>query len=454
VYLDRHRLTLVTVTREPAISLKAEHREVELLGVGAGPSNLALAVALEELGPPELARGALLIEQGDRVAWHPGMLLPEAQSQVSFLKDLVTLRNPRSRFSFVNYLHAAGRLDEFVNLGTFFPYRREISDYLQWVARSLANVRVEYGRTCVGIEPLRRADGTVTGWLARLAGGATIACRYLVFGGGRAPYVPPVFAGLAPERVIHSTRYLPAVRRLAREAPQRVAVVGGAQSAAEMFHAVQQDLPGCSATMIMRSIGLNAYENSRFTNELFFPSFVDEFFGAPAPARTQLLREMHRTNYSGLAPALLETLYRKVYLDRLTGRGRLCIRTMTDIVAAKVDGADIVLELRDRKTGAVERAAFDVVLLGTGFAREMPAAVRALADALGLGAIEVTRDYRLKLDAPADAACYLQGVNEATHGIADSLMSVLAHRASEITDDIRRHRAAHAPVAPPAALAA
>src|SRR5829696_7673232 len=122
------------------------HRNVELLAVGAGPSNLALAVALEELAPPDLARNSLLIERSETVAWQRGMLLPWTQAQVSFLKDLVTLRDPRSKFSFLNYLHSVDRLNEFVNLGTFTPYRMEISDYLQWVANSLGDVRVEYGR--------------------------------------------------------------------------------------------------------------------------------------------------------------------------------------------------------------------------------------------------------------------------------------------------------------------
>jgi L-ornithine N5-oxygenase len=124
------------------------HRDVELLAVGAGPSNLALAIALEELAPTELATNSLLIEKHETVAWQPGMLLPWTQAQVSFLKDLVTLRDPRSRFSFLSYLHSVDRLNEFVNLGTFTPYRTEISDYLQWSADSLSKVRVEYQQQC------------------------------------------------------------------------------------------------------------------------------------------------------------------------------------------------------------------------------------------------------------------------------------------------------------------
>src|SRR5574342_304268 len=104
-----------------------DRQEVELLAIGAGPANLALGVAIEELASEELSDRALIVEQHDDIVWQRGMLLPWTLSQVSFLKDLVTRRNPRSRYSFVNYLHSIGRLDAFINLGSFLPYRTEIS---------------------------------------------------------------------------------------------------------------------------------------------------------------------------------------------------------------------------------------------------------------------------------------------------------------------------------------
>jgi L-ornithine N5-oxygenase len=70
----------------------------------------------------------------------------------------------------------------------------------------------------------------------------------------------------------------------------------------------------------------------------------------------------------------------------------------------------------------------------------MPRLIERLGESLGLEHFAVTRDYRLTIVGPATAACYLQGVNEATHGIADSLLSVLAHRSAEIASDIITHR--------------
>jgi L-ornithine N5-monooxygenase len=414
-------------------------REVELLAVGAGPSNLGLAVALEELAP-DLAENSLIIDRSPTIEWQQGMLLPWAKSQVSFVKDLVTLRNPRSKFSFLNHLHATGRLDDFVNMSNFTPYRVEIAEYLRWVARSLTKVSKELGCECVSIEPQRDARGTLTGWLTTLADGSSIASRYLVIGTGRDPNIPPVLAGLPESRIIHSTQYRPRVSGLSKELPYRVAVVGSSQSAAEMVRALRDDLPDCEITWLMRSIGLTADESSKFTNELYYPSYIDEFFGYPAQAREQMLREMYKTNYSCITPAMLEHLYSDLYLDRLGQRSSRRLITMVDITGAREAADEVVLELTDRRTGTVTELRRDLVFLGTGFAWETPRLIRRLADAIGLDQVEVTRRYQLVLGEPSAAACYLQGVNEATHGIADSLLSVLAHRSEDITRDIIAHR--------------
>jgi L-ornithine N5-oxygenase len=417
-------------------------REVELLAIGAGPSNLGLAVAIEELAADDFAEQTLLVEREPAIAWQRGTLMPWAQTQVSFLKDLALLRNPTSRFTFLNYLHSVGRLDEFVNLGTFTPYRLEISDYLRWAAQELERVRVEYGQRCVAVEPRYDGSGALTGSLTRLADGSTIASTILVFGIGRDPCLPPAFQSLPADRVVHSTRYLERIAELTArppsERPRHVVIVGGAQSSAEMLCSVLEDLPDARVTLLTRSIGLALYQNSKFTNELYYPSFVDDFYNASPAAREQMLAEMHRTNYAGLTPELLDTIYRRIYLERLTGTERTRISPMTDVRAARMEDDEIVLTLGDRKTGATTERACDLVVLGTGFERRMPRLIREFAEALGLERIEVTRSYRLVLPEAdsAGAACYLQGVNEATHGIADSLLSLVATRSAEIVADI------------------
>lgn len=414
-------------------------QDTEVLAVGAGPANLALAVALEELAP-EVAARTLMIDRSRTVEWQTGLLLPWAKSQVSFLKDLVTLRNPRSRFSFLSYLHATGRLDDFINMGAWTAYRSEIAGYLNWSAGQLRAVGVQLGRECVAVEPQRDSRGTLAGWLASFADGSQVACRYLVLGIGRDPLVPAVFAGLPPHRVIHSTWFRRGLAGLPAGQRYRITVVGGSQSSAEMVLALRGALPGSEVIWIMRGIGLSADSSSKFTNELYYPSFVDSFYAAPAEARARIFGQMRRTNYSVLAPATLQALYQAHYLSRIGGQDPVRFLTMADITGAREEGGSVVLEVADRKTGTTSTVSSDVVFLGTGFDTRMPALVRGLARATGLHRIEVTRHYRLNLGEPAAAACYLQGVNEATHGIADSLLSILARRAAEVTLDLLAHR--------------
>jgi len=424
--------------------------DVDILMIGAGPSNLALAVALEECGSPGAAAGALILEQHDDVKWQRNLLLPWARSQVSYVKDLVTLRNPRSRFSFLNFLHERGELDEFVNLGTFNPFRWQLSTYQQWVADTLDHVQVRYGVGAERILPVHSEDATVVGFAVSLSNGDTVICRDLVFGAGRDAFVPEMFRGLPAERVVHSTEYgsrIGAATGLARPGlPLRPVVIGGAQSAAEMFMALHQDAPGSSPAMLLRSIGLKDYQTSKFVNELFFPSFVDDFFAMSAQARAKVLGEMHLTNYAGLAPPFLDELYTMIYRQRMLGQPVSAVRALTEVIGARVEsvpgGEEVVLDVRDLRTDGIEQVRCDALFLGTGFDPRMPAMVRRLAEAVDLPELTVNRNYRADLGAGAKGALYLQGVNEATHGISDSLISVLAQRSADIARDILDRRAA------------
>jgi L-ornithine N5-oxygenase len=419
--------------------------------IGAGPANLALAVALEESGSPEIAANAIILEQYEDVKWQRSLLLPWTRSQVSYVKDLVTLRNPRSRFSFLNFLHERGELDQFVNLATFNPFRWQLSTYHQWVADTLEQVQLRYGVRAERILPIHAEDATLLGFAVPLSDGDTILCRDLVFGAGRDAFVPEVFRALPAERVVHSTGYSSRTSGLADLArpgrPLRPVVIGGAQSAAEMFMALHHDAPGSSPMMLLRSIALKDYQTSKFVNEFFYPSFVDEFFSMSEDVRMKVLDEMRLTNYAGLAAPFLEELYTMIYRQKMLGQPVSTIRGLTDVIGARVEstpdgGEEIVLDVRDLKCDRVEQVRCDVLFLGTGFDPRMPAMVRDLADSVDLPEITVNRNYRVDLGTGAWGALYVQGVNEATHGISDSLISVLARRSADIARDIVDRRSA------------
>src|SRR4030088_2593027 len=120
---------------------------LDAVGVGAGPFNLSLAALLAPTGFK-----ARFFDKNAAFEWHPGLLFPEATIQVSFLKDLVTLVDPTSPYSFLAFLRARKRLYRFINRSEIRVSRKEFNQYLQWVAGRLRNV--EFGAEVreVGLE--------------------------------------------------------------------------------------------------------------------------------------------------------------------------------------------------------------------------------------------------------------------------------------------------------------
>ena len=95
----------------------------------------------------------------------------------SYLKDLATLRNPSSPITFLSYLHAHGRLLNFINRGCIIPTRKEFADYLGWVAQYVQDrgVEVKYGHEVIGLE--EAPDGLIDVRVRAIATGETIANR-------------------------------------------------------------------------------------------------------------------------------------------------------------------------------------------------------------------------------------------------------------------------------------
>jgi L-ornithine N5-oxygenase len=79
-----------------------------------------------------------------------------------FIYDLATTRNPRSAFSYTNYLFVRERLVEFTNSDRLNPLRLEFEDYLNWAAGHFES-SVRYGSEVVGVAP-EKSEGPVRRW--------------------------------------------------------------------------------------------------------------------------------------------------------------------------------------------------------------------------------------------------------------------------------------------------
>src|SRR4051812_43771053 len=201
--------------------------ELDVLGIGFGPSNLALAIAVSEhndsRGPDQRVRARFLERQAG-FGWHRGMLLDDATMQVSFLKDLVTLRNPTSEFSFLRYLHSRDRLIDFINHKNLFPLRVEFHDYFAWAAAQVED-QVTYDTEVLSVTPVAARGGEVVAVDVLSRHGeqlSTHRARNLVIGTGLRPRLPE--GVVASDRVWHTSDLLPGIARLRGTEPRRIVV--------------------------------------------------------------------------------------------------------------------------------------------------------------------------------------------------------------------------------------
>lgn len=419
---------------------------LDVIGIGFGPANIALAIAFEELTD---GLNVLFLEKRDSPRWQEGMLLEDSDIQNHPLRDLVTPRNPRSRYSFTNFLFENGRLFEHLNLGLPFPLRIEYEQYVRWVAELFAH-QVRYGVNVSAVEPLVDAEsGLLQGYCVRDASGREWRARSVVMAPGRTPNVPAQFADVDGERIVHLNDYLFALNRVRESRPPRVAVVGGSQSAVEiLLHA--HGLGDCRKVVgITRNFGFRQKDTSPFSDEVYFPQFVQTFFHADQKTKGRLRAELEGTNYSAADKDVLEALYVKLYANRILERDTLEIRTNTEVDKVNADGAGVHLALRNTITDARSVESFDLVVLATGFLdigvgpkREAyPPLLSAVAPLLELGSghLDVSIDYRVRFSGqPAHAApLYLNGLCESSHGMGDSgSFSLLALRSAAIAQSL------------------
>ena len=238
----------------------------DLICVGFGPASLAIAIALHDRGLGPSTR-VLYLEKQPTFAWHAGMVLPGARMQISFIKDLATLRDPRSHFTFLNYLHRNNRLIHFVNLSTFLPLREEYNDYLSWCAGHFSD-KVQYNEKVTTVNPLVDASKDIVSMFEIQSINAdgvtqTRVARNVVVAVGGSPIIPPAFPD-SDARVIHSSTYASAVPSILvdRQAPYKIAVVGAGQSAAEIYSDLHSRYPNSNTRLIIRDHALKPSDDS------------------------------------------------------------------------------------------------------------------------------------------------------------------------------------------------
>ena len=418
----------------------------DVVGIGFGPSNMSLAIALEEheASSPQDPITSHFFERQPTFGWHRNMLLPSTTMQISFLKDLATFRNPTSRYGFISYLHAADRLVQFVNNQDFYPTRQEFHQYLEWAAAHLGD-KVTYGAEVTAIRPATEDGGAAPDLLQIEVRGqdgsrSVVSTRNVVISTGLVPRLPDGVLG--DERVWHSSQFLARFRAKDPAELRSVAVVGAGQSAAEITRFLYDSLPNAQVSAVIPSYGYSVADDTPFANQVFDPSAVDEYYFGTERARDSFWRYHRNTNYSVVDADVIRALYQRSYDEQVRGgEPRLHFRNLTRVADVDQSGSVTRVALHSLLDDRTEELAVDALVFATGYDGVDPARLLGdfdrhfLRDAAGRHRVE--RDYRL-ITASDLMSCgvYLQGGTEHTHGLTSSLLSNIAIRSGEIADSI------------------
>lgn len=399
----------------------------EVLAIGLGPSNLSLAA----LGAAVPDLDVRVLERGRSIRWHPGMMVEAAELQVSYLKDLVTLVDPTSRFSFLNYLADQGRLHRFLLVAAGgATFRQEFAEYYRWAADRLPGVHRGTGVVGVELDGDRLAVRTDTD--------EVFHTRNLVLGSGRTPRLPDWVDGHRLDTVFHSSRFT----MIAPDTAGRdVVVVGGGQSGAEVVRSMLGDrtaLPA-SITWITSRANFLPLDDSPFVNEWFHPSYVEHVVEL-SPERQAYLLARQRMASDGISEHLLRDLYRRLYYFDVAEPGRLRHRLLTSrrVVDLVEGNGRYVLHAIADDLGVPERYEADLVVCCTGYEADLPAyldPIRHLLDTDGRR-LRLGSDYRVRWHGPPNTRIYAQNFGERSHGIADPNLSLIPWRCATILNSI------------------
>lgn len=404
-----------------------DHDLHDVVGVGLGPFNLGLAALLA----PVEGVDAVFFEARPDFSWHPGLLLPGTTLQVPFLADLVTLADPTNPYSFLNYLHCAGRLYRFYFYERFHVPRKEYDAYCRWVAGQLPSCT--FGRRVVDVRP----DPGET-WRVRVtdeAGGTEEhRARHVVFGVGSAPSWPAcVGDDVGGADVFHSADHLD--RRDRTVAAERVTVVGSGQSAAEVFADLLAAPGHRELHWYTRSRGFLPMEYSKLGLEHFTPEYTAYFHGLPE-ARRDELRAGQDLLYKGIDAETSAQIYDALYEASIGGQDApVTYRSACELrsVERRPDGS-LRLGLHHLDEDEEFTHDTDVLVLATGYEpAPLPLDPELLAlDAAGRPVVEL--DYRLRLAARPKSELFVQNGELHSHGVGAPDLGLGAHRNAVIVN--------------------
>ncbi len=403
-------------------------RHHRCVGIGVGPANLSLAALMHRHA--EITN--LFLDKKERFGWHDGQQIPHTTIQVSMLKDLVSLAQPASEYSFLSYLHESGRLYHYINAQFDAVPRQEFRNYMEWASRK--NENIVFGQEVLSVEYSDVFHVHLPS--------ATVTADNIVIGVGVQPRVPSQAFPYLGDRQFHVNDFLGKARNLGG---LRVGVVGGGQSGAEAFLDLISrngaDMPR-RVVWISRRPNYFPLDDSPFTNDYYIPSYSDYFASLDAVTR-KAFNARNMLTSDGISESTLRSIYQQIYTQRfINGNADLVTlypnRQVTQVTPVTSGAWHLTLANNDHQDAA-ESTELDVVIWATGFVpapMDFLEPIKARLEREG-DEFKIDNSFAVQWDGPEDRSIFVQNAARGQRGLADLNLSLNAWRSQRILDRLR-----------------
>ncbi|MET8025009.1 lysine N(6)-hydroxylase/L-ornithine N(5)-oxygenase family protein [Streptomyces avermitilis] len=394
----------------------------DFVGIGLGPFNLGLACLTEPIAELD----GVFLESKPDFEWHSGMFLEGAHLQTPFMSDLVTLADPTSPYSFLNYLKENGRLYSFYIRENFYPLRVEYDDYCRWAASKLSSIR--FGTT---VAEVTYEDDV---YVVRTEAGDLYRARHLVLGTGTPAYLPEAVQGLGGD-YIHNSRYMQHKQEL--QAKESITLVGSGQSAAEIYYDLlsEIDVHGYRLNWVTRSPRFFPLEYTKLTLEMTSPEYIDYFHALPEPTRYRLTAQQ-KGLFKGIDGDLINEIFDLLYQKNLGGPVPTRLLTNSALSGAAYENGTYTLTLRQEEQEKEYELRSQGLILATGYRYAEPEFLKPVRDRLrydAQGNFDIARNYAIDT---TGRGVFLQNAGVHTHSITSPDLGMGAYRNAYIIREL------------------
>lgn len=394
----------------------------DFVGIGLGPFNLGLACLTEPIAELD----GIFLDSKPDFEWHAGMFLDGAHLQTPFMSDLVTLADPTSPYSFLNYLKEKGRLYSFYIRENFYPLRVEYDDYCRWAAGKLSNVRFS-----TTVSEITYEDEV---YVVRTTAGEEFRARRLVLGTGTSPHYPEAVRGLGGD-FFHNSRYVQNKAELQKK--RSITIVGSGQSAAEIYYDLlsEIDVHGYQLNWVTRSPRFFPLEYTKLTLEMTSPEYIDYFRELPEATRYRLTAQQ-KGLFKGIDGDLIDEIFDLLYQKNLGGPVPTRLLTNSALGGATYENGTYTLAFRQEEQGKDFELTSEGLVLATGYAYAEPEFLAPVRDRLrydSQGNFDVARNYAIDI---TGRGVFLQNAGVHTHSITSPDLGMGPYRNSYIIREL------------------